>query len=138
MTDLNQNFAPAAQRPDVIISHEILHRIEALAEGALKQNPELAAKLLDELVHAKIVAPDEIPAGIVGIGNTVTYRDEKTGHEKTVMLVFPENADISRQRISVMTPLGVALLGLAEGAVFFWDTRDGYRRTLIIIRVEPA
>ena len=51
-------------------------------------------------------------------------------------LVFPEEADITRQRVSVMTPIGVALLGLAEGAEFYWDTRDNQRRMLLIIKVE--
>lgn len=138
MTDVNRNFAASTQRPDVVINMATLQRIEALAESALKMNPELAEKLLDELVHAEVVAPDRVPAGIVGIGNAVTYRDEASGQEKTVTLVFPEDADISQRRISVMTPLGVALLGLAEGAVFYWDTRDGSRRPLSIVRVEAS
>ena len=48
----------------------------------------------------------------------------------------PEDADIARQRVSVMTPIGVALLGLSEGASFYWDTRDNQRRMLTVIKVE--
>lgn len=62
---------------------------------------------------------------MVAIGRAVTYRDETTGQEKTVTPVFPEKADIACSRISVLTPIGVALIGLAEGASLHWDTRDG-------------
>ncbi len=72
-------------------------------------------------------------------GSTVTYRDEATGQEKSVTLVYPEEADISLMRVSVMTPIGVAFLGLAEGASFYWDTRENQRRMLTIISVtQPA
>ncbi|MEX0692821.1 MAG: nucleoside diphosphate kinase regulator [Rhodospirillales bacterium] len=138
MTAVNETLRTPEHHPDVVINQETLHRIEALAEGALNLNPALAEKLLNELVHAQIVASDRMPENIVAIGNDVTYRDEMTGQEKTVMLAFPKDADIARQRVSVMTPLGVALLGLAEGAVFYWDTRDGKRRMLTVIRVKPV
>lgn len=49
----------------------------------------------------------------------------------------PENADIMRHRISIITPIGVALLGLSEGAAFYWDTRNNQRRTLTVIGVAP-
>jgi len=131
---------PARKRrtrvPGIVISSADLAHIEALADGAMKRNPELADRLLDEIGRARIVAPAKMPKTVVSIGSTVTYRDETTGLEKSVTLVFPENADIAHQRVSVMTPIGVALLGLAEGAVFFWDTNDNQRRTLTVIRVE--
>ncbi|WP_226926129.1 nucleoside diphosphate kinase regulator [Meridianimarinicoccus sp. MJW13] len=138
MVEMNK---PAKKRslraPKVMISADDLAHIEALAEGALHRNPALADRLLDELGRARIVAPSKMPANVVSIGSTVTYRDETTGLEKRVTLVFPEDADITQQRVSVLTPIGVALLGLAEGAVFHWDTRADQRRMLTVIRVEP-
>lgn len=113
-----------SRHPEIIINADDLAHIEALAEGAMQRNPALADRLLDELGRARVVAPAMMPENVVGIGRRVTYRDEATGQVKTVTLVYPEAADITRQRISVMTPIGVALLGLAEGAVFYWDTRD--------------
>lgn len=125
--------------PSIVINSADLAHIEALADGAMKRNPALANRLLDEIGRARIVAPAKMPKSVVSIGSTVTYRDETTGLEKSVTLVFPQNADIAHQRVSVMTPIGVALLGLAEGAVFFWDTNDNQRRSLTVIRVEqPA
>lgn len=126
-----------SRHPEIVINADDLAHIEALAEGAMQRNPALADRLLEELGRARVVAPGNMPDNVVGIGSRVTYRDEATGQVKTVTLVYPEAADITRQRVSVMTPIGVALLGLAEGAVFYWDTRDSQRRTLTVIRVEP-
>lgn len=125
--------------PKIVINSDDLAHIEALAEGAMLRNPTLADRLLDEIGRARIVSPAKMPANVAAIGRAVTYRDESTGLDKTVTLVFPEDADIARQRVSIVTPIGVALLGLAEGAVFHWDTRANQRRMLTVIRVEdPA
>ncbi|TNF19791.1 MAG: nucleoside diphosphate kinase regulator [Rhodobacteraceae bacterium] len=122
--------------PKIVINADDLAHIEALAEGAMERNPALADRLLDEIGRARIVTPGKMPPNIVSIGSTVTYRDESNGVERTVTLTYPEDADIARQRISLVTPIGVALLGLAEGAVFHWDTRANQRRMLTVIRVE--
>ncbi|WP_069300542.1 nucleoside diphosphate kinase regulator [Neptunicoccus sediminis] len=138
-------LSPAASRktrtpraPKIVINEDELGHIEALAEGALDRNPDLADRLLGELGRARIVKPAKMPANVVSIGRKVTYRDETTGQVKSVTLVYPEDADIDRQRISVMTPIGVALLGLSEGASFFWDTRGDERRTLTVIEVTES
>ncbi|MGB4826291.1 MAG: nucleoside diphosphate kinase regulator [Paracoccaceae bacterium] len=130
----------AKRAPEIIINAEDLAHIEALSEGAMQRNPALADRLLEELGRARIVAAAKMPATVVAIGSSVTYRDESTGQERSVTLVYPENADITLGRVSVMTPIGVALLGLAEGAAFHWDTRDNQRRMLTVIRVaaEPG
>lgn len=135
-TMTNSGKKRSARAPKIVINADDLAHIEALAEGAMQRNPALADRLLDEIGRARIVAPARMPANVVSIGSAVTYRDESTGLEKTVTLVFPEDADIARQRVSVLTPIGVALLGLAEGAVFHWDTRANQRRMLTVIRVE--
>lgn len=126
----------AARRPRILINEQDLAHIEALADGALSRNPELADRLLEELGRARIVKPNRMPENVIQIGSRVTYRDEVTGQERVVELVYPENADIARDRISVMTPVGVALLGLAQGAVFHWETRDNQNRKLTVIDVE--
>ena len=125
--------------PKIVISDAEITHIEALAEGAMQRNPALADRLLEEIGRARIVKANKMPADVISIGSTVTYRDEATLQIKTVTLVYPENADIMRQQVSVMTPIGVALLGLSEGAAFYWDTRDDQRRLLTVINVsQPA
>ena len=138
MPALTKSRQTSPRHPRVVISQAALDRLEGLAEGAMQRSPGLADRLLDELGRARIVAPSKMPKNVVAIGNAVTYRDEASGQERVVTLVYPEDADIARQRISVMTPLGVALLGLAEGASFHWNTRAEQRRMLTVIRVAPA
>ena len=128
---------PSNRRPKIIIDADQLAHIEGLAEGARHRNPELSDRLLDELGRASIIPTAKMPANVVTIGSTVTYRDDGNGQEKSATLVYPEDADISKLRVSVMTPIGVALLGLTEGASFHWDTRDHQRRVLTVTRVEP-
>lgn len=130
---------PTKRNPQVVINANDLAHLEGLADGMMRRHPALADRLFEEIGRARIVAPAKMPKNVVTMGSTVTYRDETTGHEKSVMLVYPEQADIAQLRVSVMTPIGVALLGLAEGASFYWDTRDDQRRMLSVIRVaQPA
>jgi regulator of nucleoside diphosphate kinase len=126
------------RNPGIVINADDLAHLEGLADGMMKRQPTLADRLFDEIGSARIAAPSKMPKNVVGMGSTVTYRDETTGREKSVTLVYPEDADITRLRVSVMTPIGVALLGLAEGASFYWDTRENQRRMLTIIRVEQS
>ena len=123
------------RRPKVVIGADCLGRLEALAEGAIQRNPDLADRLLGEIGRARIVPAAKLPKNVVAIGRAVTYRDETTGQEKTVTPVFPEDADIASGRISILTPIGVALIGLAEGASLHWDTRDEERRVLTVLHV---
>lgn len=128
----------AARRPKVTIPEDTLGRLEALAEGAFQRTPDLAERLLEELGRARIVPARKLPANVVTIGRAVTYRDELSGEEKTVTPVYPEEADISRGRISVLTPIGVALIGLAEGATLPWQTRSGETRNLTVVKVAGS
>lgn len=124
------------RNPKVVINADDLAHLEGLADGMLARHPTLADRLFEEIGRARVVAPAKMPRDVVSMGSTVTYRDETTGQEKSVTLVYPEEADITQLRVSVMTPIGVALLGLSAGASFYWDTRDNQRRTLTILSVE--
>jgi regulator of nucleoside diphosphate kinase len=126
------------RRPPVIIDETLVERLESLASAAMARAPDLADRLLDELSRARLVPPAKLPERVVTLGNRVTWRDETTGEERTATLVLPEEADIDRGRVSVLTPIGVALIGLSEGAQFHWETRDGETRPLTVTRVGPA
>ena len=127
-----------ARRPQITIAQETVDHLEALVEGASARMPELADRLLEELSRARILPAARIPDDVVGIGNSVTWRDETTGHEQTATLVWPEEADIDAGRASVLTPIGVALIGLKAGARFQWETRSGEVRDLTVLSVGPG
>lgn len=126
------------RRPRLALCHEDFNILEALAEGGFRRNPDLADRLFDELSRARVLSAKKLPSNTVALGRAVTYRDETDGLETTVKLVLPADADISQQRVSVMTPIGIALIGLAEGAVFHWKTRDGASRAFTVLRVSSG
>jgi len=128
----------SARLPKIHIDKTQVGRLEALASAMMRRSPEVGERLLDELARARLVAPEKLQSDIVTLGNAVTYRDLSTGREQTVVLVYPEEADIDRHRISVVTPIGVALLGLRTGATISWVTREGETRVLEVVQVQPA
>lgn len=123
------------RRPKIVISSKRLTELESLSEKFVRRDPELAEQLIEELGRARIVTPSRLRPDVVDLGRQFTYRDETAGKDHSVTLVLPQDADISNGRISVMTPIGIALIGLAEGAMFHWETRNGHRRELKILKV---
>ena len=125
------------RKPKIVLNSTRLAELEALSEGMMRRNPELAEQLVEELGRARIVTPQRLRADVVDLGREVTYHDAATDKDHTVTLVLPQDADISNGLVSIMTPIGIALIGLAEDAVFHWETRDGQRRELKILKVAP-
>ena len=94
-----------------------------------------ASLLLQELERAETYDQDSVPPHIVTMMSTVVFIDESTGERHEVQLVYPQDADSERQRVSVMTPIGAALIGLARGASIDWPNRAGDYRPLRIVEV---
>jgi regulator of nucleoside diphosphate kinase len=69
------------------------------------------------------------------MGCEVDFRDDMTGRVQTVTLVYPQEADISKGRISVLTPIGTALIGLPVGKSIDWATRTGETKRLTVLKV---
>lgn len=125
-------------RPRVTVAADRIEHLEGLAQGAMQRAPDMADRLLTELSRAKIVAREKLPDDVVDIGRPVTYRDETVGKDHTITLVWPEDANIDAGRVSVITPIGVALIGLQAGAKFVWETRNGETRDLTVLHVAPV
>jgi regulator of nucleoside diphosphate kinase len=83
------------------------------------------------------VVPDDTDLrGIVRMGSQVRYCDEKTGDVRDVVLVYPHEADIALKRISVLTPVGAALIGLSVGQVIEFETPGHHTRSLRVLDVS--
>ena len=112
-------------------------RIEKLLNRP--QNAPDEAGYLDALRHelerAVVVAPNKIPPDVVTMNSVVTIIDEESHEEDTYTLVYPNDADIEVGKLSVMAPLGTAILGYKAGDVFEWEVPAGKRRWRIA-RVE--
>lgn len=125
------------RRKRAVIDATLIERLDSLAGAAVARLPEAAYPLVNKLSAAKLVPPARLPSDVVTIGSVVAYRDDLTGRSIRVRLVWPEQADISCGRISVLTPVGVALLGLSVGDRFRWTTRGGEERALSVLDVVP-
>jgi regulator of nucleoside diphosphate kinase len=123
--------------PEIIVSNSDYARLTGLANAALERLPDIADELLAELDRATVVADESLPDNIVRMGSIVEFRTG--GERKRVTLVFPTEADIAAGRVSILTPLGTALIGLAKGGSIMWTGRDGRSHELTVLAVEqPA
>lgn len=130
MTDIRKDLAPA-----IVLGKSDHAKLTALAEAGLDRWPDLADRLLAELERAKVVADDKVPATVAQMGSSITYRTN-AGQEQTVTLVYPADADIDQGRISVMTPIGTALIGLKTGQSITWRDRADKRHKLTVEAVK--
>jgi regulator of nucleoside diphosphate kinase len=85
--------------------------------------------------RARVVADPKLPTDVVRMGSRVQYRTDKN-EEPEVVLVFPAAADISEGKISVLTPVGAALIGLRTGQSITWEARDGRKLALTVLAVH--
>lgn len=91
-----------------------------------------------EFPQAVIVAAEEVPADVVTMNSTVVFLDESTGTSRKVKLVFPEKVDLTHGKISVLSPLGAALLGLKQGQTIDWPIPSNLDRRLKILQVSKT
>ena len=120
--------------PQIIVSNADYERLTDLANASLQRLPAVAQELLDEMDRARVVEPSAVPADVVRMGSTVTFKSDD-GHTRTLQLVYPAEESLDQHRISVMTPVGAALIGLAEGQSISWTARDGRRHELTVLKV---
>jgi regulator of nucleoside diphosphate kinase len=99
------------------------HALEAAAADALS----------DLVVEARLVPDHELPADRVAMNSKVTYREEPNGMSRSVILVHPIEADAAAGRISVLSPIGLALLGRGVGSLVDVDVPGGKRFTIRIL-----
>ncbi|HEY1076036.1 MAG TPA: nucleoside diphosphate kinase regulator, partial [Fontimonas sp.] len=111
-----------------------------IATAALRSEPEVAEQLLAELERADLVPAEAMPANVVALGRWVTYQDVQSGSIRTIQLVMPGDADPAAQKVSIVSPIGAALIGLSVGQVMRWQLREGQTRRLTVINVadDPA
>ena len=85
-------------------------------------------KLRGELNRAQIVLPQEIPGDVITMNSQVALLDLDTQEEEIYTLVYPEEANTSEGKISILAPIGTAMLGYRVGVVFEWEVPAGKRR----------
>jgi len=101
--------------------------IEVAEEFGGHDRKDLAA-LAEELSNATVVDSKDVPADVVTMNSKLIIRDMDTSEEKTVVLVFPKMANMAKGAISVLAPIGTAILGYSKGDVIEWRVPSGKRR----------
>jgi regulator of nucleoside diphosphate kinase len=135
---IHQIKAPRKALPPIKLRQQDSDRLGQLAEAAAQTSP-VAEFLAREIDRATIVPDAEPLTGIVRMESEVVFRDDATGQQKRVTLVYPNAADIDAGRISVLTPIGAALIGLAAGQTIEFATPTGGVKSLTVVEVSgPA
>ncbi|MCH8542687.1 MAG: nucleoside diphosphate kinase regulator [Alcanivorax sp.] len=111
--------------PKIVISTLDADRLEALLESLPRGGFPGKADLESELARAEIVEPKDIPPTVVTMNSTVRFKVESSSEEFTLTLVYPKSMDASGTTISVLAPVGSALLGLSQGDQIEWPKPGG-------------
>ena len=124
--------------PPIVISETELERLSLLAMKALRCLPDVSRSLLGEMERAEVLPDAAIPQHVVRMRSVVKFKIDG-GQNFKLQLVYPGDADIIEGKISILSPVGTALIGLAPGQTMSWFGHNGRRHTLRVLDVcEPA
>ena len=124
------------RKPNITLTRSDHERLGRLADTFAARSPDVADQLFAELDRARIVDDAALGSDIVRMGSTVRFTTD-SGEDRTVVLVFPGEADIAEGKVSVLTPIGAALIGLTAGQTIDWPARDGRIHRLTVESVAP-
>lgn len=115
--------------PSIVVTALDLERLQRVITACGTADAE---QLDDELARAEVVAPEQVPKDVVTMNSDVVYEDVATGARRSVRVVYPDKADVEKGWVSVLAPLGHALLGLSVGQEIQWRMPRGMRRLRIV------
>jgi regulator of nucleoside diphosphate kinase len=121
-------------KPTIFVRESDYGRLTALAQASVNKDMAVGDELMAELERATVVADGAAAQRTIQMGSTATYQTG-TNEPRTVTLVYPGEANIEENRISILTPIGAALLGLSKGQSINWVARDGTTHTLKVMSV---
>lgn len=125
-----QRRGPAAER-SIYIADDDRAKLDTLLRLMAARHDlqtDYPTALAGELRRARVVPRSQLPPDVVTMNSTVRLRDLETGEEETYTLVYPADADIGANKLSVLAPVGTALLGYRTGDVVEWPVPAGVSR----------
>lgn len=123
----------AAREPHILITDRNYEKLMMKLEGSYMDE---VVPLFEELNRASIVPEKYIPSDTVTMNSRVRFKDVKTNEESEVTIVFPEESNAKEGKISVVAPVGTALLGLRVGEQIKWPMPNGSSRTLEVLAID--
>jgi len=128
-TAVGERGVSMSEVPEIIVTTQDFERLQRLVACTSSS----AAERLDaELARARLVAQTDIPADVVTMNSDVIYEDAASGERRVVRLVYPKDAEAARGWVSVLAPVGSALLGLRQGQAIEWPVPRGTRRLRVV------
>ncbi|MBP6796526.1 MAG: nucleoside diphosphate kinase regulator [Luteimonas sp.] len=124
--------------PSIVVSQHDMDRLDAMLESPQWRRHAAAEALLAELARAEVRDAADMPAGVVGMHSRVECVDERSGERHELTLVFPQEADVDAGKVSILAPVGSALLGLSVGQSIDWTTPEGRSLRLRVTAVHAA
>ena len=122
-------------KPDITVLASDAERLEMMIDRLPASAQDGGDALLDELARADLVEPGDLPASVVAMNSTVRFEVIEPHEEFCLTLVYPADLNSGPNQISVLTPMGTALLGMAEGKVIDWPRRDGQTVQVRVLEV---
>lgn len=110
---------------NIYINRYDLERLRALVDASGGPSAPYLEKLQKELEQATVVEPREVPGDVVTMNSIVRVRNVNTGEEHSLMLVFPGKEGVNGKAVSILSPMGIALIGCREGDILSWDLPGG-------------
>ena len=120
----------------ITVTEPDYERIDALLARAEKQAGPGLAELRKELERADIVDSGSVPEGVVTMNSTVSFQNTETGQGFELTLVYPQDIDGSPGKVSILAPVGSALLGLSVGQTIEWQVPGGNNLKLRVLEVR--
>jgi regulator of nucleoside diphosphate kinase len=116
----------------IYLSHSDYSKLRLLVTTVLNSNANSVVRTLrDELDRAAVVEDDAMPAGVVTLESRVEFEDLTTGEVEEYTITLPERARVEEKRLSILAPIGIALIGCRAGDVVQWATPGGMRQLKI-------
>ena len=129
--------SPNSNNAPIYLTREDYDRLRLFVATALQSGTTAPLeKLRQELDRATVVDASGIPAGVVTMESRVEYEDVASGEVEAYTITFPDRANVEQKRLSILAPIGTALIGCREGDIITWSTPGGVRQ-LKIRRVTP-
>jgi regulator of nucleoside diphosphate kinase len=130
-----KEYPNMTQLPAITLSSLDLDRLEQLLDALPREALAAHRTLMQELDRASVLEPDEIPPTVVTMNSTVRFRVEPEGREFQRTLVYPSKVNGNPESISVLAPVGSALLGLSVGDSIEWPTPRGEHMNVRIVEI---
>ena len=111
---------------------DILNGYVKNMQGMQVNEKENVRKLSGELHKAQLVDERDFPSDVVRLDSTVVIRDLQANRDMTITIVLPQKADIKQKKVSVLAPIGTALIGFRKGSKVSWDVPSGKKDFMIM------